>query len=136
MNGLILNPDNSSAGVRRGILNNAKSLFEVFQTWHKKLFSVNLSGESDIRFLGTHLAFFLINPLSKNHKKLFNMKYTDERRRKKIWLWDYKIQNTMYTIGKQKEISDSTGDYNHYLVTTFFFLKSCLLGQSIKERLH
>jgi TRAP-type uncharacterized transport system fused permease subunit len=83
VNGLILNPDNSSAGMMRGILNNAKSLFEVFQMWHKKLFSVNLSGKNDICFLGTHLAFFLIYPLSKNHKKLFKMKYTDERRRKK-----------------------------------------------------
>lgn len=46
------------------------------------------------------------------------MKYTDERE-KKIWLWDYKIQNTMYTIGKQKEILDALS-YNHYLVTTFF----------------
>ena len=34
----------------------------------------------------------------------------------------------MYTIGKQKEISDSTGDYNHYLVTTFFFPEKLFIG--------
>ena len=83
VNGLTLNPDNSSAGMMRRILNNPKSLFKVFQIWHKKLLSVNLSGKNYIHFLGTHLAFFLIYPLSKNHKKLFNMKYTDEGRRKK-----------------------------------------------------
>ena len=101
VNGLIVNPDNSSAGMMRRILNNPKSLFKVFQIWHKKLLSVNVSAKNYIHFLGTHLAFFLIYPLSKNHKKLFNMKYTDEGRRKNMGM---RLKDTNYyvTISKQQ----------------------------------
>ena len=101
VNGLIVNPDNSSEGMMRRILNNPKSLFKVFQIWHKKLLSVNVSAKNYIHFLGTHLAFFLIYPLSKNHKKLFNMKYTDEGRRKNMGM---RLKDTNYyvTISKQQ----------------------------------
>ena len=101
VNGLIVNPDNSSAGMMRRILNNPKSLFKVFQIWHKKLLSVNVSAKNYIHFLGTHLAFFLIYRLSKNHKKLFNMKYTDEGRRKNMGM---RLKDTNYyvTISKQQ----------------------------------